>query len=828
MPSNIIETPVATTLSRSRHPFGLGSMRGRFLLGATLFIATLFAAVWLTESRVQGVTARSIASASQRDDITQMLKNLTVQMWVTQTTLQRYLWQPNAQQLTLAKRSLEQTFAQAGALNGVTYVSQTPAAQNEVNKIVRALNELRLEGPWARDKIESILGDIWVAIDNLEKAMEGVLAADLTNLNRTAGALSRTLEGFAILALFLTGLGYFFIEKGIRRPLAHIAAALRAEARGQADVVVTHTTLSETDDLVDAFDHMRQQVRTRQQRLETILDNAAEGIITFDEQGLIETANLAAERLFGYTQQEIKGKDISLLIPPTESLDKRKNYIEHFMRQEITRLIGHEGEVTGRHKDGTRFPMALKVSKIILEGRPLYTGLVADISERKSLMEHLKKMAEHDGLTGQYNRTYFTEELERAVHRVKRGGQSCALLYFDLDNFKYINDTLGHAAGDQLLIEIAAVMNKRARKSDIIARLGGDEFTILLYDTRAENAPAVAESFRKVLSDYQFIYKKERVNIGCSIGVALLTVETESAAQALSHADIGCHLAKLGGRNRVHVFSSADQPSITNMALDMGWSQRIKEAIAGNLFTLACQPIFDTRNMEIESYEVLIRLRAENGEYILPGGFLPSAERFGLAVDVDKWVILHAIDTLAEQRKQLPNLRFAINLSGPTLSDSTLYALITERLKVTGLEPSALTFEVTETVAISDINLAAGFLTKMRALGCLTALDDFGSGFSSFAYLRDLPVDLVKIDGHFVKNMADNPVDQAMVKAMNDIIHTLGKRTVAEWVETEEASQLLVSFGVDYVQGFHFGRPDVLIPCELIAHQAGVGKMCLK
>lgn len=607
----------------------------------------------------------------------------------------------------------------------------------------------------------------------------------------------------------------------ITRPLDTAVTVADKVADGDWSGTIDTRGTDEFGKLLCAIDHMRNQVHARQERLETILDNAAEGIITFDERGVIEGFNHAAERLFGYTHDEIAGRDISLLIPPTDPRDKRKDYLEHFMRQEIARLIDHEGEATGRHKDGTRFPMMLKVSKIVLQGRPLYTGLVADISERKSLIEHLKHMAEHDGLTGLYNRTYFMQELERAVQRIKRGSQACAILYIDLDNFKYVNDTLGHAAGDKLLIEIASLLNKRARKSDVVSRLGGDEFTVLLYDVRLDNVSAIADSFRRSLSDYLFVHEKERVTIGCSIGVALLTRDTESAAQALSQADIGCHIAKVGGRNRVHVFSPADQPSIATMALDIGWSQRIKEAIANDFFVLACQPVVDTRTMQIESYEVLIRLRAENGEYILPGGFMPSVERFGLSVDVDKWVIVHAIDALAARRKQEPGLRFCLNLSGPTLSDPTIAGLIIERIKAAALEPSALTLEVTETVAISDMNVAARFLTEMRTLGCRTALDDFGSGLSSFAYLRDLPVDLVKIDGRFVKNITGNPVDQAMVKAMNDIIHTLGKRTVAEWVETEEALQLLVSYGVDYVQGHYFGRPEVLVPCKSIARLPG-------
>ncbi len=679
----------------------------------------------------------------------------------------------------------------------------------------------RTDIPILKDSIQPLFLQVWSTLHALEKNLLAESAGDMAQMTRIASKLSYILWlAFAIVILMTTAY-YLMIEHTVRRPMAHVAQALKAEARGDAHASLPATQTTETQDLIEAFDRMRQQVRARQQRLETILGNAAEGIVTFDANGVIESLNAAAVRLFGYPENEAVGQDISLLIPPTHARDKREGYLEHFMRAEIQHLIGHEGEVTGRHKDGTRFPMALKVSEIILEGKPLYTGLVSDISERKALVEHLKSVAEHDGLTGLYNRSYFQTELERTVERTKRSGQTCALLYIDLDNFKYVNDTLGHAAGDHLLIEIAGILQKRARKSDLTARLGGDEFTVLLFDVQESAALYVAESFRRALADYVFRHAADRVDIGCSIGVAMITRDSRSPTQVLSQADIACHLAKRGGRNRVHLFKPADESSVSAMSMDMGWSRRIKEAIENGRFALACQPIVNTRNREIESYEVLIRMLDDNNEILLPGGFMPSAERFGLAVEIDKWVIFSAIETLAEQRKTLPHLRYSINLSGQTLSDHTVCELILDKLTHSGLDPAALTFEVTETVAIADMALAVAFLAQLQRMGCRTALDDFGSGLSSFAYLRDLPVDSVKIDGRFVKNLAENPVDQAMVKAMNEIAHALGKKTVAEFVENEECYQLLKQYGVDYAQGYHLGRPDIIMPCKTIADQVG-------
>ena len=684
----------------------------------------------------------------------------------------------------------------------------------------------RADTPLMRDVIQPLFQQVWSNLRALEDQVETYSISDMSALQSTADQLSHTIWLLALLAVLATAGGLLWFEYSMRRPIGVIAGALRAEAAGRTDVTLPRATTSETRDLIAAFADMREQVHSRQQRLETILDNAAEGIMTFDGQGVIERFNKAAERLFGYREDEIAGKDIGLLIVPANS-EKRQDYVRHFMRTEIQRLIGHEGEVTGRHKDGTTFAMALKISKVALDGTSLYTGLVADISERKAMVEHLKAMAEHDGLTGLYNRTYFQQELERVVERARRSGNlNCALLYLDLDNFKYVNDTLGHAAGDQLLMEVAGILHKRARKSDLIARFGGDEFTVLLYEITPELALLAAESFRKKLAGFAFRHGGEQIDIGCSIGVVAISPQTTSAEEALSQADLACHLAKRNGRNQVHQFHPTDAQSAAAMSLDMGWSRRIKHAIENNRFALACQPIVNTRNRDVEAYEVLIRMLDEADQLIMPSGFLPSAERFGLSVDIDRWVVINAIETLKQQRQTLPNLRYSINLSGQTLTQVSVCDLIQQKLWETGVEPSALTFEVTETVAIADMAAAQSFLNRLREMGCRTALDDFGSGMSSFAYLKDLPVDVVKIDGRFVKNMASSPVDQAMVRAMNDIAHALGKQTVAEFVENEASFQLLAQYGVDYAQGYHLGRPDVALPCKAIAENASQPQMC--
>lgn len=799
---------------------GLDSFRGRFVYVLAAAASFMLAIAWIAEKHVSRTTREGIDETAKHQEADRILRSIADEVWTAETVL-RHSTAPDAQLRRQVLNHINNAITHSAPLPEITSIKHTPFAEQSALELITSLKQLREEfarPPVAKPppgKSHDGPAQYFERARTSRRALENAMSADATEDMRTlAQAVNNQLQllWFAsLVGIAAIIVGFFLFEYSIRRPMARITGALKAEAEGAQEIPVPHTRTRETESLVSAFNHMRQQIHARQQRLETILDNAAEGIITFDAEGRIESFNKAAEGLFGYTENEVVGRDLSLIVPP-QLRENREDYLKHFLRTEIQRLIGHEGEVTGRHKDGATFHMALKISTMMLEGRRLYTGLVADISERKAMLDHLKDMAEHDGLTGLYNRSYFQQELERVVERVKRaGGICCALLYIDLDNFKYINDTLGHTAGDKLIIEIAGLLSKRARKSDLIARIGGDEFSVLLFDTTPMLSIQVAESFRAKLADYVFKCGGDMVDIGCSIGVTAISPSTASATTVLSQADLACHLAKRGGRNRVHLYNPEDDESVATMSLDMGWSRRIKEAIEKDRFVLARQPIVNTATREIESHEILIRMLDESNELIMPSGFLSAAERFGLSAEIDKWVIQHAIDDLARMRKESPHLRYAINLSGRTLTTPGICELIQDKVDETGLDPSALTFEVTETVAISDMAAAEIFLLRLRSMGCHTALDDFGSGMASFAYLKDLPVSSVKIDGRFVKNLDVSPIDQAMVKAMNEIAHALGKKTVAEFVESEESFKMLAAFGIDCAQGYYLGRPEVAL-----------------
>ncbi|MBI3563351.1 MAG: EAL domain-containing protein [Gammaproteobacteria bacterium] len=555
---------------------------------------------------------------------------------------------------------------------------------------------------------------------------------------------------------------------------------------------------------------MLEKIRAREQHLRSILDNTAEGIISFNSQCEIESWNSAAEFLFGWSPQEALGLRLSEFITP-ENIPTESAKAQFCNIKQVINYIGRETEVVGQHKNGTLFPVAIRISIMQLEGTIKYNAVIANITERKAMMENLRNLAEHDSLTGLYNRAFFHNVLEKSVDSAKATpGTHSVLLYIDLDNFKYVNDTLGHAAGDKLLIEVSKILNQRTRRSDLVARLGGDEFVVVINNIDTGQIPGLAESFRRLLAEYSFHYNGRTVDISCSIGVAAITETVNSSSEIMSQADLACHLAKRNGRNRVHVYTQSNAEDVQTMSIDIGWSRRIKHALEHNRFVLAAQPVVATRTHETSVFEILVRLLDDDGSIIMPTGFLPTAERFGLSAEIDAWVITHAIKHLALVRAQGADIRYALNLSGQSITATRIAELIPAVLEQTKLDPRALTFEITETAAIADMNMAVGLLTKLQSLGCLTALDDFGSGMSSFAYLRELPVNIVKIDGRFIRNLANSSIDQAMVKAMNEIAHALGKQTVGEFVENESHFRVLCEMGVDYGQGYYLGKPALL------------------
>ena len=554
--------------------------------------------------------------------------------------------------------------------------------------------------------------------------------------------------------------------------------------------------------LLSALRHQRIHLQS------TALETAADMIVITDRAGVIQYVNKSVTRVTGYQPDELLGKDPSVFKSGAQA-------DSFYASLWSTVLEGKtwQGEVVNRRKDGRPYHQEQTITPILDEKGQIthFIAVQRDITERKEHEAQLSYLADHDVLTGLYNRSALKQALSVAAAAARRG-HHCALLYLDLDQFKIVNDTLGHATGDRLLVTLSGALQRNVREDDMLARLGGDEFAILLHDVNEAQALVVAEKIRMLVHDFRYSEKGQTVDVGVSIGIALITGRTDDN-EILAQADSACYVAKANGRNRAEVFHP-EQGQMARLTEDTQWSLRLKNAFKEDRLSLVFQPIVRVNDRYIGHYEALIRLREQDGSLVPPGAFIPAAERLGLIRDVDRRVISLALRKVAQEAAQGTILRLAINLSAVAFHDDQTMRHIREEIAAHGIKPEWLTFEITETAAISNLNEARANIETLREMGCHFALDDFGSGFSSFFYLRYLPVDLVKIDGMFIRNLANDPVNQSIVRAMNDVVHAMGKQTIAEFVEDGEILAVLADIGVDYAQGYHFGKP----AAELLRH----------
>ena len=429
--------------------------------------------------------------------------------------------------------------------------------------------------------------------------------------------------------------------------------------------------------------------------------------------------------------------------------------------------------------------------------------------------ETIRHMAYHDALTGLTNRHEFERRLRRALYHAQEEGAQHALLYLDLDQFKIINDTCGHIAGDEMLKQVAVVLQQPIRETDTLARLGGDEFGVLLENCPLERAEAIARALLQEIRDFRFVWQDKTFALGVSIGLVMITGDGKTLTDVLSAADMACYAAKDRGRGRVHLYSDNDA-DLAQRQGEMQWVARINHALEENRFELFRQCIVPLAagNGDPMHCEFLLRMRETNGELVLPGAFIPAAERYNLMPALDRWVIDAVFRHVSRHGPPVTgadgrNLCF-INLSGASLSDDTFFAYIRDKLEEYRIPRGTVCFEITETAAIANLGTAVEFIQEIREAGCLFALDDFGSGLSSFSYLRTIPADFLKIDGIFVRDMVDDPMDAAIVEAINSIGHVAGLRTIAEFVESAAIRERLRAVGVDFAQGFGISVPQPL------------------
>ncbi len=433
--------------------------------------------------------------------------------------------------------------------------------------------------------------------------------------------------------------------------------------------------------------------------------------------------------------------------------------------------------------------------------------------EKRAGEEKIDYISKHDHLTGLGNRQELLIQLNHRLQDIRDGSGGHCLMFLDLDQFKVINDTCGHVAGDELLRAVANLLKDRIRKDDLLVRLGGDEFAILLERSDLKQAEIIAEKLREAIYGMKFNWQKSRFQVRVSIGVIVVNDANESVEKLLGFADSACHAAKELGRNRIHLFYTEKSQSLY-LHREMEWVSTLTRAIEEDRIILMRQVIEPTRTEDRKGahYEILVRLREPEGNLTPPGAFLPAAEKFSMMPTLDRFIVNKTLHWLADHPGELENLsKCAINLSGQSLGDEHMYSFIVEKLNHYAIPAEKICFEVTETSAVINLSRTISFIEAVRKHGCLFALDDFGSGFSSYTYLKHLPADYLKIDGSFVLNIVDDPIDFAFVESMNHIGHVLGKKTIAEYVENDAIFTKLKFMGVDYVQGFGIGKPELLI-----------------
>jgi len=438
------------------------------------------------------------------------------------------------------------------------------------------------------------------------------------------------------------------------------------------------------------------------------------------------------------------------------------------------------------------------------ELRTIVAALEDTIRALRKREQHLLHLANHDPLTGLYNRHRLIAELEAEIASCGGTKKRSALFFIDLDQFKYVNDTCGHVAGDELLKLAAGQIRHGVRAEDFVARFGGDEFVVLLKDINRQDAKSVATQVLELMRSVKHVEKDRVFNLQCSIGIAAISGERFSAHELIAQADIACQTAKVHGRNRVEVYSVAEKRS-EQMAKDVDWMQRIRAALDADGFVLYYQPLLHIKSGEVTHYETLLRLDVE-GRLVSPQTFLPAAIRFGLMADIDRWVLARAIRSLAEFGVEDPRLRLTVNVSSFAFEDDGLAAHVRGLLRDHGVSGDRIVLEITEQLAVRFAAQTDRQVAMLRELGCRIAIDDFGTGYSSFSYLKRLPVDYLKIDGSFIKGVVRDRADQSMVRMVGEVARAAGMETVAEYVHSAAALSLLAKYGIDYAQGFFIGR----------------------
>ncbi len=566
---------------------------------------------------------------------------------------------------------------------------------------------------------------------------------------------------------------------------------------------------------IDLTEHKQiQEALNRMSEFNRLLvESTGEGIFSVDANLHCTFANKAAARLLGYKTNELIGQNIHGLfhnmlengsfLPPEETP----------IYKVISSGLGMEADEVFWNRSGHAIPVQYQCNPIHESGS--VSGAVViyrNVSEARATARKLDYLATHDALTGQLNRHAFEQKLTDVIKHTNEDGSCHVLCYIDLDQFKIVNDTCGHAAGDELLRQLSELIQTNLRRADIFARLGGDEFGLLLTNCPMEKAKILAQEILSRISEYRFSWNNKLFSLGASIGMVELNRNISDTSTAMSAVDAACYVAKERGRNRLHIYQANDL-DLNQRHMEIEWVARIKNALIEDRFFLMAQSIVlvDQPHVQHRHMELLLRMHDEEGKIINPGSFIPAAERYGLMTEVDKWVIKEALKQLTLYPQYLHQIdHCCINLSGQSISDEKFLAFLLDQLAQHPVAAQHICLEITETAAVTNLSHASQFMRSIKEKGCSFSLDDFGSGMSSFAYLKNLPVDFLKIDGNFVRDITHDKVDYAMVEAIHRVGNVMGIKTIAEFVENNIILGHLKDIGVDCAQGFGIHKPEPL------------------
>jgi len=622
--------------------------------------------------------------------------------------------------------------------------------------------------------------------------------------------LIRVAAWLSLLILLVVALaGIAVSRRWLSSPIKQLLAATKSIQHGDFKAPIKINSNDEIGLLSESLSEMQVRLAqlqleetTSRQRFHDFAESSSDWLWETDAEGNVTYVSMSVKDALGYRPEQLVGKRLDKILS-NESMTVFSGLVKDKPLHEPFRDV----EIWVNSADDIRYCILINAVPFYKDSKfQGYRGTARDVTKMKNDEDHLSRLANNDHLSGLSNRRRFMEDLEREISLALRNGAAGAVMLIDLDHFKMVNDTAGHAAGDEVIIQVSGYLRRIARSTDLIARLGGDEFCIALLGVTEEQAMERAMELMKGIASLKPTYGGKILNTTISVGMVLYPVHGETPIELLAKADSAMYEAKQAGRDRLHLY---DERAMTQKTIgsQLAWKDRMLDALEYDRLVLAFQPIVSTINRTIARYEVLVRLRAEDGQIFSPGQFIPLAEEFGLISRIDKVIVRKALRAMKKQYESDPQISFSINLSGRSVGDPDMLSLIEEELSDARFDRQQVTFEITESAAIYDLSRAIAFTRRVQQLGCRLALDDFGVGFSSFSYLKQLHADVLKIDGAFVRDIHNNEDDQLFVKALVDVARGLNMKTVAEFVETQECLDMIRQLGVDYAQGYYVGKP---------------------